>query len=189
MKQSEARQVNLAAFNNDWYNPGGNFIKRVCWYFTNILFFLNPCCTSSRIKRSLLRMYGAKIGERVVIKPGVNIKYPWRLNVGDNTWIGEKAWIDNLGEVKIGSNVCLSQGSMLLCGNHDYSKTSFDLIIGDITLEDGSWIGAKAIVGPGVTAGKNVVLSAGSVASRNMDPDKIYRGNPAEIVKERVIDG
>ena len=132
-------------------------------------------------------MYGASIGKKVVIKPRVNIKYPWRLSIGNDSWIGEKVWIDNLGDVKIGSNVCLSQGSMLLCGNHDYAKTTFDLIVGEITLEDGSWIGARSIVGPGVTVGKHAVLSAGSVASKNMDPDKIYRGNPAVIVKDRVI--
>ncbi|MDZ7624210.1 MAG: hypothetical protein U5J96_07185 [Ignavibacteriaceae bacterium] len=81
-----------------------------------------------------LRFFGAKVGKGVIIKPCVNIKYPWFLEIGDNVWIGEEVWIDNLGKVKIGNNVCLSQGALLLCGNHNYKKETFDLIVGDITL-------------------------------------------------------
>jgi acetyltransferase-like isoleucine patch superfamily enzyme len=61
----------------------------------------------------------------VNIKPSVNIKYPWLLEVGDHVWIGEEVWIDNLAKVRIGSNVCISQGAMLLTGNHDFTKSTF----------------------------------------------------------------
>lgn len=128
------------------------------------------------------------MGKKVLIKPGVNIKYPWQLEIGDNCWIGERVWIDNLAKVRIGSHVCLSQGAMLLCGNHDYGKSTFDLILGEIKLEDGAWIGALSVVGPGVTVGSHALLSVGSVATRNLDGWKIYRGNPAEVVCERVIE-
>ena len=123
----------------------------------------------------------------MVIKPGVNIKYPWLLKVGDNSWIGEKVWIDNLAMVNIGSNVCISQGAMLICGNHDYSKSTFDLIVGSITLEDGVWIGAGSIVGPKVTVGSHAILALGSVASKDLKEWTIYRGNPAEAVRDREI--
>ena len=98
---------------------------------------------SSCLKVRLLRMFGAKMGRGVIIKPSVNIKYPWNLVVGDYTWIGENVWIDNLTQVTMGRNVCISQGAMLLCGNHNYRKTTFDLMIGSITLEDGVWVGAQ----------------------------------------------
>ena len=81
----------------------------------------------------------------MVIKPSVNIKYPWRLTIGSFVWIGEGVWIDNLENVVIGDNVCISQGAMLLCGNHNYKKTTFDLIVGSITLEDGVWVGAQSV--------------------------------------------
>ena len=83
-------------------------------------------------RRFLLRLFGAKIGKKVIIRPSVKVTYPWKLSIGDYSWIGEDVWIDNLEQVIIGSNVCISQGAMLLCGNHNYKKVTFDLIIGEI---------------------------------------------------------
>lgn len=128
------------------------------------------------------------MGKGVVIKQSVNIKYPWKLKVGDYSWIGEDVWIDNLAEINIGRNVCLSQGVMLLTGNHNYSKSSFDLIVQSIILEDGVWIGAQAIVCPGVICMTHSVLSVMSVANKNLEPYTIYQGNPAISVRERIID-
>lgn len=180
-------KTDLSTFENNWYNPGSP-VKRGLWYITNVMFFLNPLFPLSGIKCALLRLFGAKVGKGVVIKPSVNIKYPWKLAIGENAWIGENCWIDNLGEVKIGANACLSQGSMLLCGNHDYKKSSFDLIVGDITLEDGAWVGAHAIVCPGVTCKSHSVLAVKSVAVKDLEAYCIYQGNPAEKVRERKID-
>ena len=179
-------KTNLSQFNNGWYDPGGNVLKRFLWYYTNIVWF-NSGFPLSGVKVFLLRLFGAKIGSGVVVKPRVNIKYPWKLTVGNNVWIGEQVWIDNLAQVRIGDNVCLSQGSFLLCGNHDYKKPSFDLIVSDIILEEGVWIGAKAIVCPGITCASHSVLAVGSVATSNLEAYKIYQGNPAAIVRERII--
>lgn len=177
---------NLSSYNNYWYNPGGNALKRMAWYFTNAIVFDTAYFPINFAKIRLLRFFGAKIGQSVVIKPNVSIKYPWFLHIGNHTWIGEKVWIDNLIEVRIGNNCCLSQGAMLLTGNHDFKKSTFDLITKPIILEDGVWIGAKAIVCPGVICGKNSVLAVASVASKNMDANAIYRGNPAIKVGERA---
>lgn len=106
------------------------FIKGFIWYFVNVLFFINPMNPISGLKVFLLRLFGAKIGKGVVIKPGVNIKYPWLLTIGNNVWIGEKVWIDNLDNVTIANDVCISQDAILLCGNHNYKKSTFDLIVG-----------------------------------------------------------
>ena len=127
-------------------------------------------------------MFGAKIGQGVVIKPTVNIKYPWNLIIGNHVWIGEEVWIDNLGQVSIGDHACISQGALLLCGNHNYRKPTFDLMVGNITLEEGAWVGAKAIVGPGVTMKSHAVLSAGSVAGSDLESWSIYRGNPTQLI-------
>ncbi len=176
----------LSSFNNSWYKPGGNIFSRVFWYFTNACFFKSSFPFSG-IKISLLKMFGAKIGTGVTIKPHVSIKYPWRLIVADNVWIGESVWIDNLDNVNIESNVCISQGAFLLCGNHDYSKSSFDLVIKPITLKEGCWIGAKSIVCPGVIVGSHALLTVGSIATQNLDDYSIYQGNPAVKVKDRSI--
>src|SRR5690242_9560833 len=97
------------------------------------IFFQNSLFPFSGWKVFLLRLFGASVGKGVVIKPRVTIKYPWFLTIGNHSWIGENVWIDNLGKVAIGSNVCLSQGSMLLTGNHDYTKSTFDLMVKEIT--------------------------------------------------------
>ena len=135
-----------------------------------------------------MRLFGAKIGKGVVIKPSVNIKYPWFLEIGDHAWIGEKVWIDNLVPVKIGPNVCISQGAMLLTGNHNYKKETFDLITGEIILEEGAWIGAKAVVTPGVTCKEHSVLAVSSVAVEDLEPYTVYQGNPAKPIRKRTIE-
>lgn len=182
-------QVSNSSYNNDWFKKeiGAPAWKQVLWYFVNVLFFINPLNPGSRIKRALLRLFGSKVGQGVVLKPGINIKYPWKLRIGDHSWIGEKVWIDNLASVTIGKNVCLSQGALLLTGNHDYTKATFDLFIKEIVLEEGVWIGTRGIVCPGVICASHSVLAAASVATGNLEAYKIYQGNPAIIVRERTI--
>lgn len=179
-------KTDLSSYNNSWYQPGPRF-KRVLWYVFNELFMRNPLNPSSGLKVWILRVFGAKIGNKVVIKPKVNIKYPWKLNIGNNCWIGESVWIDNLDEVTLKDNVCLSQGAFLLCGNHDYKKTTFDLMIAPIVIEEGAWIGAKSIVGPGVIVASHAVLSMGSATSHDLEAYSIYRGNPALKIKDRTV--
>lgn len=179
-------KTDLSTFSNDWYKPG-NIFKRGLWYCFNVAFLLNRYNPFGWSKKLVLRMFGAKIGKGVIIKPAVNIKYPWKLEIGDHSWIGENVWIDNLGKVKIGAHCCVSQGALLLCGNHNYKKSTFDLIVGDITLEDGVWIGAKAIVTGGVYCRSHALLTAGSVATKGLDAYQIYQGNPAVAIRERKV--
>lgn len=181
------KTTDLSKFNNDWYQPGGK-IRRAIWFLINASIMQSKWIPFSGLRVTLLVLFGAEIGDNVVIKPNVNIKYPWKLKIGENTWIGEKVWIDNLGEVNIGKNACISQGAMLLCGNHNYKKEAFDLIVGRITLEDGVWIGAHSIVCPGVRCKSHSLLAVNSVATGNLDPYMIYQGNPAVKIRERVID-
>jgi len=178
-------QTHLNQYNNSWYHPGANVFKRTLWYMVNAFIFKSSWLPVSAIKVILLRIFGASIGKGVNIKPCVNIKYPWKLSIGNDTWIGENVWIDNLDTTAIGANCCISQGALLLCGNHNYKKDTFDLMIGKILLEDGVWIGAKATVCPGVTCKSHAILSAGSVATKNLEPYSIYQGNPAIKVRDR----
>jgi putative colanic acid biosynthesis acetyltransferase WcaF len=182
------QQTDLSSYNNAPFNPGGSTLKRILWYYANAIFLKNSLLPSYRFKSFLLRSFGAKIGNGVVIKPGVNIKYAWHLTIGDHTWIGENVWIDCLVPVTIGSNVCLSQGAVLLTGNHNYKKVSFNLMVAGFHLENGVWIGAAAIVTPGITAASHAVLTSGSVANSNLEAYSIYQGNPAVKIRERVID-
>jgi len=179
--------TDLSEYNNDWYNPGAGLFKRGLWYCVNACFFVSYFPFSG-IKVTLLRLFGATVVKGVVIKPAVNVKYPWKLKIGDHVWIGERVWIDNLDNVIIGNHSCLSQGAMILCGNHNYKKRTFDLITAPVALEEGVWLGAKSLVCPGVVCYAHSVLAAGAVANKNLESYSIYQGVPAKLVKERIIE-
>lgn len=183
-----AMPTDLSSFNNNWYQPGAARWKQVLWFLINALIMSSRWIPLSGIRRACLLIFGARLGKNQVFKPAINVKYPWRLSIGDNSWIGEKVWIDNLADVTIGNNVCISQGAMLLTGNHNYKKSSFDLMTAPIILEDGCWIGAKSVVCPGVRVGTHAVLTVGSVATSDLKPYTIYQGNPAKAVKQRSLE-
>ena len=179
-------KTDLSKFNNKWYKPGRNALVRMLWMCTSAT-WVNSWWPFSGCKKFCLRLFGAKIGKHVIIKPHVNIKYPWRLKIADHVWIGENVWIDNLEEIVIENNVCISQGAFLLCGNHNYKKESFDLLTGSITIKEGEWVGAKSTICPGVVVASHSVISVNSVVSENTEAYFIYRGNPATKIKERKI--
>jgi putative colanic acid biosynthesis acetyltransferase WcaF len=180
-------KTDLSSFQNPEFSHGKSMLVRLLWIVLSRIFFETLIPYPNAFKRSLLALFGAKIGKGVVLKPSVKIKQPWRLEIGDHSWIGEGVWIDNLVHVSLASNVCLSQGAFLLTGNHNYKKTSFDLITGEIHLEEGVWIGAKSIVGPGVTCYSHAILSAGSATFQDLEAYSIYQGNPAVFKRERVM--
>ncbi len=179
-------ETDLSKFNNNWYNPG-NKLKVILWFFANSLIINNYLPIPMAIKILVLKLFGAKIGRNLTIKPKVNIKYPWFLDIGNNVWIGETAWIDNFVQVTIEDNVCISQGATLLTGNHNYKKSNFEMIIGEIYLEKGVWIGAKSVVCGGVRCKSHAVLAVNSVTSKDLNPFTIYQGNPALAIRERII--
>ncbi len=177
----------MSRFDNRHFQPGGSSLSRLLWFYVNALVFRSYLFPFYGMKRFLLRAFGAKVGVGLIIKPGVNIKYPWKLAIGNHVWIGEQVWIDNLAQVTIGSHVCISQGAFLLTGNHDYSKSTFDLITKPIVISNGAWIGAQGLVCPGVTCGEHAVLTAKSNATKDLEAFFVYAGNPASKVKARQI--
>ena len=179
-------EVDHSSYNNDGYNPGGYF-RRFIWYFCNALFLLNPLNPFNFLRIVILKLFGANIGRCVVIKQRVNVKYPWNLEIGDYSWIGEKVWIDNLDMVKIGDNVCISQGAMIVCGSHNYRKSTFDLIVKPIMIENGVWIGALCTICPGIICKTHSMLTMNSVATTDLEPYMIYQGNPAKKLRDRVM--
>jgi putative colanic acid biosynthesis acetyltransferase WcaF len=179
-------QTDLSKFDTGEYK-GGPKLKVLLWLFFNYYIFDSAFPWPYSIKRWLLRAFGAKVGNGFVIKQKVRIKYPWRLNIGENCWIGESVWIDNLDNVTIGNNVCVSQGALLLTGNHDYTVSNFPYRLGKIHIEDGVWIGAKSVVCPGVVCKSHSILTVNSVATRQLEAWSIYSGNPAVFVRNRTM--
>ncbi len=182
------QNVDLSQFKQNLEVSGGsNTLKKILWFYTSAIFFQSPLFPFSNIKCRLLRLFGAKIGKGVNIKPSVYIKFPWRLEVGNHCWIGERVWIANEGNVIIKDNVCLSHEALILSGGHRYDKRAFDVYANPITIEEGAWMGAQSSIGGGITIGSHAVLAMKSVANSDLEPFGIYRGNPAQKVRERVI--
>lgn len=152
---------------------------------------LEPLGTSrflpSRCRVWLLKMFGAHIGEGVLIKAHVRVRYPWRLRIGEHSWIGENCWIDNWASVTIGNDVCLSQSAYLCTGNHDWSDPSFAISPQPITIGDGVWVGSHAVLGPGVEMGTGAIAALGSVITRNVPDWEIHAGNPATKQRLRLM--
>jgi putative colanic acid biosynthesis acetyltransferase WcaF len=188
MAEPDMNRVDLSLCRNPpELNKGAGFLKRMIWHFVNILFIQNQYIVSYKFKAAVLRSFGAKIGKRFQIKPGVNIKSPWFLDIGDDVWFGERCWIDSLAMVRIGNNVCISQGVYLCCGNHDWSSPTFQKYVKEIVIEDGVWIATQATVMGGVTLGSHSVIGACSLIAKSTEPYGVYQGNPAQKVKTRVI--
>lgn len=164
---------------------GAGKFKEILWYGVKILFFLSSVPYPSGFKSKLLVLFGAKIGKGVVIKPRVNIHFPWKLEVGDHVWIGEEAFLLNFELLSIGNNVCISQRAFLCGGNHDYKQPSMPYRNGPIVLENGCWVGANVFVGPNVVIGTDTIVCAGSVITQTLENNGIYKGNPVVFLKNR----
>lgn len=180
-------QTDLSKFDVGEYRAGPK-LKTLVWFFVNYYIFDSAFPWPYGFKAALLRLFGAKVGEGLVIKTKVRIKNPWRLSIGNHCWIGESVWIDNLENVEVGNHVSISQGAMLLTGNHDYTISSFPYRLGGIRLEDGVWIGAQSVVCPGVTCASHAILTVQSVAAKDLDAWSIYAGNPAVFVRTRRME-
>ncbi len=187
MKAADEPRVQLARTHPGGYHPGRPFLVRAVWFVVEAFVLLNPVLHSYPLKRAVLRLFGATIGRGVLIKPGLHVKYPWRLTVGDDCQLGERAWIDNMEDVVLASDVIVSQGAYLCTGNHDWSDPAMPLAPRPIVVEHGAWIGAFAKVAPGTTVGAGSVLSLGAVALSDTEPWGIYAGNPAVRVGTRVL--
>lgn len=187
MVQTPVQQIDLSVPDNRELIRGAPFPVEAAWYFIGLPLLRCSLITSSAFRRWLLRLFGAKIGRRVHIKPGLRVKFPWYLEVGDYTWLGEDLWIDNLAQVTIAPHCCLSQGAYLCTGNHDWSSTNMRLFRRPIRCERGSWVGARCVVCPGVTLGPGAIAAAGSVIVRDIPAMEVHAGNPARFVRRREL--
>ena len=180
--------VDLSSFSTSGFERGASSFKELVWVIVSLFLFRLCPLKLSGLKCSVLRGFGARVGRGVVIKPEVKITLPWKLALGDHVWLGEECWLLNLAAISIEENACISQRAFLCTGNHDYTSPVFELITKPIQVERGAWIGAAAFVGPGVTVGSHAVLTARSVATKDLEPYGLYQGNPAVLLKKREIE-
>jgi putative colanic acid biosynthesis acetyltransferase WcaF len=154
------------------------------WILAEFLLVWNPLQLSSSVRAWTLRWFGARIGERVLLRPRLRVKFPWNLEIGDDCWIGEGVWIHNQDLVAIKDNAIVSQEAFVTTGSHDIYST-MDLIVKPVTIRRGAWITTRCIVLQGVEVGENTVVTPGSVVQKSLPAEGIYGGNPAKFIRQR----
>lgn len=137
-------------------------------------------------RRFLLRAFGAKIGQRVLIRSTVEFTYPWKVTIGHNCWIGDHCSLYSLGDITIGADVALAHGVYISTGSHDYTKPTFDIYASPVVIEDEAWIANDVFIAPGVTIGKGAVIGARSTVLENMPEGMVCVGYPAKPIKPRI---
>jgi putative colanic acid biosynthesis acetyltransferase WcaF len=176
--------IELSGYTTGGFDRGASRLKEGAWWVARAVFFQTLLPWPSRLRVALLRLFGAKMGEGVVIRSHVNITFPWRFSAGDHVWIGDEVVILSLAPVAIESNCCISQRAFLCTGSHDFSSPGFTLRTSAITIREGSWVAAAAFIAPGVQVGPGSMVAAGSVVLADVPPSVIVRGNPAIAAKQ-----
>ncbi|WP_339882050.1 putative colanic acid biosynthesis acetyltransferase [Polaribacter vadi] len=161
------------------------FIVQLWWFVQGTLFRMSPQFMYG-FRRFLLRIFGAKIGKKVIIRPSVKVTYPWKVSIGDYSWIGDDVVLYSLGEIDIGNNVVISQKSYICSASHDYTKVDFPIFSKRNIIEDDCWLATDVYIAPGVSIGKGVVVGARSSVYKNMPEGWVCYGNPAKPLKKRI---
>ncbi len=156
------------------------------WWLVQSTFFAMTPQFMFRWRVFLLRLFGAQIGEDVLIRPSVRVTYPWKVKLGDRVWLGDNVVLYSLGEIEIGSDVVVSQKVYLCAATHNYANESFDIIDKKITIEDQAWLATDVFVAPGVTISRGALIGARSSVFSDMPVGMICVGCPAKPVKSRL---
>lgn len=167
------------------WKPGAPWLVLTFWFCCGAPLLGARWLPGSAWRVLLLRGFGARIGPYCRLKPGLRVKFPWRLKVGQACWLAEDVWIDNLAPVQLGDRVCLSQGAYLCTGNHNFRSPDFDLQLGPIRIDSDAWIAARAVLAPGTAVGAGAVVALGAVVSGAVPEGAIVRGNPALMFGQR----
>lgn len=162
----------LAGFTGSGYDKGRGVLWQIAWLAVSGAVVTRWWCPL-RLRIALLRAFGARIGRGVLIRHRVRIHWPWKLTVGDHSWVGEEAWLLNLEPVVIGRDVCVSQGVLLCAGSHDRRSPTFEFDNAPITVEDGAWLAARSTVLRGVTVGAGAVVGAGALVTADVPPGAV----------------
>lgn len=183
-RSSPVKVIDLARAGKGNYSHRRGLPVRLLWFVIETCIINNRLIPLSYVRAGLLRLFGARIGSNCRFPHAIRVKYPWNLQVGDNCWFGEDVYIYNQDTIRIGSNVCVSQGTFLTTGSHDVQST-MDLKVAPIVIEDGVWLSSRCVVQMGVTVGRSAVVTPLSVVHKSLDPGGIYGGNPCKLIKNR----
>ena len=158
------------------------------WWLVHSLLFKTSPQFLYGWRRFLLRSFGAQIGIKVIIRPSVQVTYPWKVKIGDYSWIGDEVVLYSLGEIEVGANTVISQRSYICTGSHDYNKENFPIFAKKITIENSCWLATDVFVAPGLRIEKGTVVGARSSVFNDLKAFSIYAGSPAKFIRKRNIE-
>lgn len=157
------------------------------WLLVEALLVTNPLQVSSGLRVRALRAFGAEIGRGVVMRPRVRVKFPWKLRIGDRSWIGEGVWLHNQDLVTVGSDVVLSQETFVTTGSHR-ARTDMGLITRPVVIEDGVWLTTRCVVLGGARVGCSALARPTTVVKGEVPAGSVVSGPDCEVVGERFAD-
>lgn len=179
--------VDLRTYHEPGYDAGGSRLKMLVWWLVQAITFPLLPHFAHAPRRVLLRLFGAKIGEGVRIRPTARFTYPWNVEIGDHSWIGDDAVFYSLVPIKVGMHCVISQKSYLCTGSHDITDSRFALKTGEVVIENGAWVAADCFVGPSVRIGANAVIAARSHVIHSMPASQVCWGSPCKPQRNREI--
>jgi len=181
-------KIRLDQCDHSQVDRGRSRIVEALWILTKAAFFMTSLPWHNAWKRFLLRLFGAKIGRGVVLRPRINIHFPWKLEVGDHCWIGDGCQILNIAPFTMEPQVALAHEVYIAAAGHDIRSATMAAKNEPIVIRSGTWVASRAFIAGGVTVGEDCVVAAGAVVVKDVPQSSIVAGNPAEVVRERVID-
>jgi len=164
-----------------------NRLKRAVWQLIVLFLFRFSPRPLYEWRSFLLRCFGAKIGKKCHVYPKAIIWAPWNLEMADHSCLADDVICYSQDTIILGERVIVSQGAHLCAGSHDYNDPEFQLITSPISIGADAWICAQSFVGLGVTVAEGAVLGARSVTFKDLQAWKIYAGNPAIYIKDRIL--
>lgn len=167
--------------------PLWTYFARAAWVVVQATLWRLAWRRIPPLRGGILRLFGASTPSAVLIAEGVRVYFPWSLRIGRHVAIGARVDLYNLGGVRIGERVVISQDAYLCGGTHDYTDPRYPLLRRPIVIDDDVWIGAGAFIGPGVTVGQGAVVGARAVVMKDVPAWKVVVGNPARVIKDRVV--
>jgi putative colanic acid biosynthesis acetyltransferase WcaF len=182
--QSTVRVINLASAPGErasWDRPTWYVYA---WSLAELLLVTNPLQISSGLRIAVLRLFGASIGDGVIFRPRTRVKFPWKLRIGERSWIGEGVWIHNQDDVYIANDVVISQETILTTGSHSHRK-DMGLVTSAISIEEGTWITTRCMIQGGSQLGVSCLVTPLTVVRGSFPANSIISGNPGAIVGQR----
>lgn len=179
--------VDLSQYDMSNFDRGRASWIVILWWFVQAIAFPLSLHNLNGFRCWLLRLFGAKIGKKVVIRPTARFIYPWKVTIGDHSWIGDDVVFYSVDSIYIGSHAVVSQKSYLCTGSHDIQQPNFPLVTAPIQIGNGAWVATDCFVAPGVTIGANSVIGARSSVFRDVPPQQVAWGSPCKARYERTL--